>query len=743
MKKMLTFFWGISFLFFSFAQTKSNPLILGNARFSIISPELIRMEYAFNGKFVDDPSLFAVNRNEFSPDFEIEKEKDNIYLIKTKRMKIRYRADGKPFSQMNISATIYNTPNDYQWKIYSTDDANLGGALSTLDGIEKEVPTNPGLLSKNGWQLIDDSGKEIIKDGWIHERPIEHYRDLYLFAYGKDYKSALQALTKISGEIPMNRKYVHGIWYCRWWDYTSQDLLDIVSDYQKNDFPLDVLAIDMGWHTQKEAKTGMGHAGMYGWTGYTWNNELIPDPKKLLNSLKNDQIKVVLNDHPHDGIRKHEKYYSQFMKAMEADTIGKKELMFDSGNKKYMENFFRYALEPHENNGVNFWWLDWQQDYIMPNVPGYKNLKHLPWLNHLYFEHSKKNNPRGLLFSRWAGWGSQRTPIQFSGDAGATWEMLKFEIPFTVSSSNAGCFFWAHDVGGFYGGKDPELYVRWTQFAMTTAALRIHSEYHKDLDRRPWLWGSQAEKAMRIAYHLRSRLMPYIYSSVYQAHFQSLPLVRGLYIDYPEEENAYSQKQQYMFGDLLLSAPIVTPGKGKNWVASQSIWFPPGDLWYDITTHEKYNGGDQKLIEKDIYSFPLYVKGGVPLPLQQYSQRTTASTSGVLTLRCYPGLVGKTGTYELYEDDGVSNDYKKGNYLLTKLSYTQQSDRKALIKIKKKDGNGYKGMEINRTYRIELPLNANKVYINGKKTKIIKDEIPYVEILKQDINKNIEVRIDS
>lgn len=733
------FFLNLSFVF---AQWP-NPVVLGKARFTIIAPELIRMEYATDGKFVDERTLFAANRDTLCHSFSIKKE-GNHYTISTKRMIVHYTADNEPFSQMNIRITVFNKPDNYEWHIYSEDDKNLGGTLSTLDGVGGAVPTQPGLLSLNGWHLIDDSGKEILKNGWIAERPVNHLRDLYFFAYGKDYKAGLRALTKISGQIPMNRKYVHGVWYCRWWNYTSQDFLNIVNGYRAHDFPLDVLAIDMGWHTQKDATTGMGHAGMYGWGGYTWNNKLIPDPKKLLDSLKKEHIYVALNDHPHDGIRHHEKYYPAFMSAMGVDTAGQKELLFNAGNKKYMDNFFKYALKPSEDLGVNFWWLDWQQDYVMPHVLGYPHLKHLPWLNYLYFNHSKENNQRGLLFSRWAGWGSQRTPIQFSGDAESSWNMLQFEVPFTASSSNAGCFFWAHDVGGFSGKRNTELYVRWSQFALTTSSIRIHSVYDKDLDRRPWLWGKQAEDALRIVYHLRSKLMPYIYSSVYEAHSQTLPLIRSMYIDYPYLQQAYLQPQQYMFGDLLLSAPIVTAGKGENFISSQKVWFPPNDIWYDILTNKKYEGGQTDTITKNIYAFPLFVKGGTPLPMQPYKQHMASATLDTLVLRCYPGQPGHTGTYTLYEDDGISNDYLSGAYLLTKLSYTQQSSRQAILSIERLGGNGYMGEPKQRVYKIELPNSKPlKVFINGKKTKLLNGvDGPFVlSFPKLLMNKDLKVSI--
>ena len=116
-----------------------------------------------------------------------------------------------------------------------------------------------------------------------------------------------------------------------------------------------------------------------------------------------------------------------------------------------MTAFLTASHAPLEEQGVDFWWLDWQQDYIYPSVPGVPGLKHLPWLNQLWYQESERGGLRGQDYSRWGGWGDQRHPIQFSGDAGSEWPMLAFEVPFTLASGNAGCFFWAHDTGGFSG----------------------------------------------------------------------------------------------------------------------------------------------------------------------------------------------------------------------------------------------------------------------------------------------------
>lgn len=506
------------------------------------------------------------------------------------------------------------------------------------------------------------------------------------------------------------------------------------------------MVIDMDWHyhdwqikseddEKYRANYGYGHADNLGWTGYTWNKNLITNPQKLLRELHDDKIYVTLNDHPADGIRTNEEWYDGFAKLMGFPAESGLNLEFDCSDERYMENFFKAAHEKLEKQGVDFWWVDWQQDEVKPYVKGIEHLRHLPWLNELYYEHSRKNGKRGISFSRWGGWGEQKHPIFFSGDTLATWDILDYEVRFTISSSNAGCFYWGHDTGGFYGERNWEMYVRWTQFTAFSACLRVHSQRDEKLDRRPWLWGETAQNAMKRAYHMRSQLIPYIYSSAYEAYEQSLPLIRGMYIEFPCEENAYKFQNQYMFGDSFIVSPITIPGEGEHKIAVKKVWIK-GGTYYNVFSDEKYEDGSISEIKCDINTFPLFVKGGMPIPMQPYSKRMTSETLKTLIIRIYPG---ERGEFTLYEDDGMSEEYKNGSFLKTKISY-KNIENEISISIEP-CGKGYSGMPQLRSYIIELPLSGNLQLLTENAELVSEQEINKIKVKERNIFEMVDFKL--
>jgi alpha-glucosidase (family GH31 glycosyl hydrolase) len=668
------------FLCFGFTNSNNSGVIrVGNARFTVVTPQCIRLEYSDKGLFIDEPSLFAINRDTRDTNFRLEQSASQT-IIDTGQVRLIYTPDGNSFSDKNLKALIQSEGKEILWTPSKQNRQNLGGTRLSLDDKYGASPVSHGLLSRDGWFLLDDSKRNLFhgQNNWVAERPKSSGSDWYLFGYGLDYKSALKSFTAIGGEVPMPRRYVLGSWYSRWWSYTSDDYRKIVAEYHEHNFPLDNLVMDKDWHEK-------------GWSGYTWNKKLFPDSEAFLKFIHNENLFASLNEHPQAGVLPQEERYNDFMNAMGEDASQKHVLKFDAGDQKYITNFFHFMHGPLEKMGTDLWWLDWKGDKK-------STFNHLDWLNEFYYEQSRQNGLRGQQFSRWGGWGDHRHPIHFSGDTISGWRTLKFQIPFTANSGNVGAFFWTHDIGGFMGLRNGQLLTRWVQFGAFSAALRLHSVKFSFLDRRPWTYSQEQEAAMQVAFHLRSEFFPLTYSHVWQASKESIPLIRPLYIEYPQIEEAYKNPQEYLYGDDVLVAPITTP-VGPQKVASQKVFFPPG-IWYDWFTGVAYQGPMTKTFSKDLNTFPLFVRGGVPLTLQPYSERMTTDPIKTLVVRIYQGENGIPKHSFLYEDDGLTDDYKKGVSALTNLDCIQNGDQVSL-KISSTEGS-FKGQVQERAYVVEL-----------------------------------------
>ena len=161
----------------------------------------------------------------------------------------------------------------------------------------------------------------------------------------------------------------------------------------------------------------------------------------------------------------------------------KKTIEFDMTNKEFVEAYFKFVHHPHENAGVDFWWIDWQQG----NNGGASGIDPLWMLNYFHFKDMEKRGRRGLILSRYGGLGSHRYPIGFSGDTIVTWKSLEFQPYFTATASNVGYTWWSHDIGGHMNGyKDNELALRWYQFGVFSPINRLHSSSNPFCGKEPW-----------------------------------------------------------------------------------------------------------------------------------------------------------------------------------------------------------------------------------------------------------------
>ncbi len=681
-----------------------NPVVVGHARFSVLTPNCVRLEYSPTNQFVDAPSLFAANRKTRFDGFKAVKSGSKITLD-TGAIRLSYTDDGAPFSPKNLSATIRGDAEFgvRNWTPESKNTGNLGGTIRTLDGARGPVDVGQGVLSRDGWFLLDDSKSVLQTNNWVSARPKSGNSDWYLFGYGHSYRAALKSLTAVGGQVPLPRRNLLGAWYSRYWAFSSSDFRNIVEEYKQHDFPLDNMVLDMDWHRD-------------GWTGWSWNKTLLPDAPQLLKDLHAAGLQTTLNLHPADGVSPSEDRYADFMKTI-GQPVGDKAVPFDAANQAQMNALQTQILAPLQRDGVDFWWLDWQQYEQTRGIP---ELTNLAWLNELLMRGTSDNGRRGVSFSRWAGWGDHRHPIHFSGDADSGWDMLAFQVPFTSTAGNVGCFFWSHDIGGHNGGRNEESYARWCQFGAMSAALRSHSSRDATTDRRPWNYPSWAEDSMRVSFHLRSELFPTIYTSAVQSARDSVPLTRPLYIDHPTDEAAYRNGQEYLFGDNLLVAPIAMPGVGPGRVGHQSVYFPRG-TWFNTFSGERFAGQSEALCAADINEFPLFARAGAPILMQPYTERMTSTPISTLRVRTFPGANGQGAMSQLYEDDGDSVAYQSGASALTDVTYSRRGD---VVDIRVFPTKGtFKGQLPTRALQIELPATSRALSakVDGANVPVVYD----------------------
>ncbi|MBC7870617.1 MAG: alpha-xylosidase, partial [Chitinophagaceae bacterium] len=322
----------------------------GNARFTVLTEGLIRLEYDPNGNFEDRASQTMWHRQQPIPAFTIE-HVDNCLMIETDMFSLCY-TEGQAFSPESLSIRIKTT--DSVWHPGDVDTGNLKGTTRTLDFSNGYTPLNNGLISRSGWALLDDSHSLVFNaDNWLESRKGQG-TDWYFFAYGHNYKAGLRDYCAVSGNIPLIPRWILGNWWSRFWAYTQDDLMTLINDFEAREIPLSVCIVDMDWHITQTDNHSTG------WTGYTWNNTLFPNPQGLIDFLHEKNLHTALNLHPAEGIHPHEAHYPEMARRMGIDPASEQPVEFDITNPTFVKAYFEVLHHPYEEMGVDFWWLDWQ-----------------------------------------------------------------------------------------------------------------------------------------------------------------------------------------------------------------------------------------------------------------------------------------------------------------------------------------------------------------------------------------------
>lgn len=675
------------------AKTAGNPnpkqvYTKGNLRVTVIAPELIRVEFDSRAVFLDKATQAVWFRNCGEQPYRVKVCGSHLIVI-TEKAAFFINTKKRSIDFVEFDGC----------RIPADNKDNLKGTYRTLDRAKGAVSLEKGIVGRNGVAVMEDRTLILDTDGQCKRRDRE--TDLYCFAT-KDHQRALHLYYQITGAPPMIPRFALGNWWSRYYAYTQQEYLDLMDTFAEKDIPITVATIDMDWHwVDVKGKFGYKreldmYPSLLGWTGYSWNTDLFPDYKSMLRQLKDKNLHITVNLHPASGVRAFEDQYEDMCEAMGKVPDGKT-IPFDATEPNFLNAYFRVLHKPYERDGVDFWWIDWQQGY-WSKMPGLDPL----WVcNHYHTLDLAKNGKRPLILSRYAGIGSHRYPLGFSGDAGILWSALDFQPYFTYNAANIGYTHWSHDIGGHFMGnaEDDQLYLRWVQFGVFTPILRLHSS-NMVMSKEPWNHKTVEKEAVQ-ALHFRHRLIPYIYTAYYENYSNSVPICKPLYYDYPALDEAYNVKNQYMFGENLMVCPITKPWNEQG-ISTREIWLPDG-IWTDIFTGEVLCGG-YHTVSRDKSGIPVFAKQGAILPLQN-ADGNFCGNPEQLILNVFNNA---DGIYKLYEDDGESTDY-----ILGKGAVTMFQLKENVFTIHPVQGDATY-LPAQRSYRIcfQCGISGAQVYIN-------------------------------
>lgn len=667
----------------------------GSVRIQALCDRIIRIEFATDAHFENRASFtFPLRGAAASGAAHVESNFDDmnaILSVMTPLVRVNVRTNAESFTDGIISA-VACTGKDVSVYSYKPSDAVtsaeglLPGTCRTLDNSDgfvrrswnthkktRDVELNGSILARSPIVFIDDSRRALFTDeGWFAPRRYPNgssrYRDVYVIASNPeidgplDYRAALRAFSNVSGQTPMVPRYFLGNWWSRYYAYDEKSLGDVVKGFETRGAPLSVVIIDMDWHLVDVKETSGPQCN--GWTGYTWNKKLFPDPARFLKWLHSRGLGTALNLHPADGVWRHEARYEEYAKFLGAVEMAKRgePIPFDLSDELSAAAYFKVLLHHHEEMGdytKSFWWIDWQQG-AQSKMEG---VDPLFMLNHLHFiDLGRDDRKRPAVFSRFAGLGSHRYPIGFSGDTWATWETLSFQVYMTASSANANYHWWSHDIGGHTRDipNNGELYARWVQFGVLSPIMRLHSSNNPFIHRNPWAYSADVCNAAVEAMRLRHRLVPYLFSMARRAHVDALPLVMPMYYTHSDEEAAFATPGQYWFGSELIAAPFVMPSDNTTNLSRQAVWLPAvldgvrfDAPWRHLQTGEAMMAGAFHTVYGSIDCLPLFAKPGAIIPMTSPPKGEGQALNSVQNpeIICLTAVAGANGAFELFEDE--------------------------------------------------------------------------------------------
>jgi alpha-glucosidase len=500
----------------------------------------------------------------------------------------------------------------------------------------------------------------------------------YYFFYGPDFSAILDAYTTLTGKSPMLPRFALGLHAGTYsggtWGHeemTSDSyVIALAKKYREMGIPVDLLWLDSTWRL-------FGETGGKGATSFEWR-ETFKNPKAMFDSLYAMHYKMVgLHIRPRVDNAKNLKLLDQAReKGYTYPENGKPGEFVNFFDRKAADWWWENGVMRIAGAGARFLKTDEgsafaalanESEKVGPtgkDAERLHNVYPLAYAREPFEQFEKLNGFRGLNQTREGYAGIQRYPYIFAGDWPSEWQYFAPVIKAGLNIGLSGIGSWAHCMGGFEHVADPELYIRWVQFGMFSPIAMVFGMDHPGY-KEPWNYGENALRNFKKYDQLRYRLIPYLYTAMHQQYKTGMPLMRALVLTNQEDENTYEVADQYMLGEQFMVCPVTTKG-----AVTRSVYLPGGN-WFNYWTGEKYAGKQYVHVVAPLDTIPLFVKGGSIIPMQPDMKYSDEKPADLITLDIFP--YGQSDYY-WYEDDGLSSDYQKGDFSITKISCDRNTE---------------------------------------------------------------------
>ena len=513
--------------------------------------------------------------------------------------------------------------------------------------------------------------------------------NLYLWPAKTMYDGA-SGYVKLTGRPKLPPRWAFGYLQSQWGWADSAYIANVLTKFRTHKLPVDAFIFDFEWYTTTP-DYAVKKEGKEGFTDFTFNPKLFPQPAKQIAEMKSQGVKFI-------GIRKPRLGNNLLLDTMRKNgwlispKTDNRDLNFSNAG---LRKWFEEKTRPLLNTGVDAWWDDEGESYYTCYY----------WWNKAQYDllASARPNYRHFTLNRAFSPGNQRLGYStWSGDIPSTWSSLADVPKDLLNFSLAGMYYGSCDIGGFQGTPTKEMLVRWFQAGVFLPIMRSHSNIGTTA-RFPFLWGDDGEAAMRKALNLRYQLLPYIYSLGHEAYTTGAPIMRPLVMEFPADTAVANMEDEWLVGKGLLAAPVLKEGGKRN-------VYLPRDTWYDYYTGEVIKGAKTIPVDKALDEIPVYVRAGTILPVGpviQYSEQTSGTP---LEIRIYPG---KNGSFKMVEDDGTSYNYTQGNIRTT--AYYWNDKTKTLTW---NVSGQYSGKNVYKTIKVVLG-GRDKIATVGKKGSVV------------------------